>query len=87
MRGQLWTHIIRHLAHQAGGELNENVLHVYDIVSTSGFVQRTFRIIQDRRQCCIDEGLQIRIAEESQTSFPLDLPKISVSVDDTVACR
>ncbi len=57
------------------------------MVPISGVVQRAFGGIQDRWQGIIDEGLQVGVAEESQTSFPLDLPKLSVSVDDTVACR
>ena len=81
------THIICHLAHQAGSKFNENLLHIYDIVRINGFVQTAFCVIQYGRQCYIDEVLQIGVTEKSQTSLPLNLPELSVSVDDTIAYR
>lgn len=85
-RQEGWTYIICYLAHQSGGKLKENLLHINNLPTIDCFVQKLFGIVKDWWQRFIKEPFEVCIAEKPQSGFPLHLPKVSVSIDDAIAC-
>lgn len=79
------TDIVRHLAHQPGGQLQKYFLHVYSLFAVHGPVQEPFCIIQDRGQGFVEEDLEIGVAKKAQASFSLNPPQISIGVDDAIS--
>ncbi|KAL8999739.1 MAG: hypothetical protein Q9188_005821 [Gyalolechia gomerana] len=53
-----WTYIICYLAHQSGGKLKENLLHINNLPTIDCFVQKLFGIVKDWWQRFIKEPFE-----------------------------
>ena len=74
MMGLEQTYVIGYIPHDAGSELQEDLLQIDCFRSLNRGVQSFLRVQNERRKDVVYKRLQLSVTEESKTGFALDSP-------------